>query len=145
MSKGKWKNKTCQEVLIQCMKKLPPMRAKKLAEEIGFSYQNVRKALLILAEMKVVRRAGWEYSDGHHLSPLFALGSEPDAPKPDLAPKTIKAQLRAQLEVLSDKDDILFEIAMEKERARKIAEAKNWPIFRHPMDIALFGEYRRAA
>lgn len=120
-----------------------PMSATQLAHAVEASKKTVNIMIARLKVMKVVRVSEWTHVDVCHVIPLYALGNAPDADKPKA--KTKAEVARASRERKAVKKERTAEASFELDRKRKAAIALAQPSFRHPQDIALFGEYRRAA
>lgn len=145
MSKNKWEHGTCQDYLAANIAGMKAMTAKQIASEIGYSYPSVLEAIKKLKAAGKVRISGWIWTDGCHLSPLFSAGNEQDVERPPVKKKSKSERMKAWRARRLMSEDELLEIALERERINKIAEARCWAIQRHPQDVALFGEYQKAA
>ena len=144
MSKQKWNKPTCQDLIEKALGG-GKMGAKELAMKIGMSYQNVRQTMRLMHEAGEVFVAGWEKMDICHYVPVYALGNSPDISKPSPQNKPSAERARQYRESKQLRAEEEAETRLEMEIARKAKEALGRPVFRHPLDIALFGEYRRAA
>lgn len=147
MSKGPWDKPKCKDVLLARMPSLKPMLAQELAAVVGFSYNAVRRNLKAMHAEGIVRVASWERVCDNHISPRFAIvkpgGRRADAQKPMTVRESKKCYPRRKL---SDEEiDARIEVGLRRELETRRAEARAHPVMRHPMDVALFGEYKAAA
>lgn len=124
------------------------LRARQLEQETGYSYDGVCNALCKMRGMIYI--ASWERIDAWHWVPVYRLGAEMDALKPEpLSDIEIDRLRRRRLGMqerrMNKVSEIDLDVHLELERARKAREALSRPAFRHPHDIAFFGEFNRMA
>ena len=144
MSKGNWTKGVHQDHLAHLMLSLEPKTAQDLARISRGTYQNTKVCVLRLRNLGVVRIAGWVHTDPYHVAPLYALGSDPDVPRPPAKSKLDPERSKRYREQKLIKELEQVESRFEMDRARKAREALAQPAFRHWQDCALFGEYARA-
>jgi hypothetical protein len=147
MRKNKWNKPKCQESILDTLKICNALSMHQLAHVIGVSYQTVRDTLHRMheAEPKAVYISEWKVVDKCHTVPLFSIGALPDALKPEPKKKRSTEDARRWRSNKQKCGEEEVEVQLEFELARKAREALARPIFRHPLDVALFGEYRRRA
>jgi len=147
MSKGKWAKPKCFEAIKGALQLGKPLTAKQLAPIIGMSYQAVKETIKRMhgEEPKLAYIAEWDKTDPCHTVPRYLLGDLPDVAKP--APKqiTTSERMKQYRQIKQEREEEQAEMRLELEIARKAREAIARPAFRHPQDIALFGEPERRA
>lgn len=57
-----------------------------IIQRTGFGHTAIRRILPSLHTLRVIYIAGWEFADRAPARPVFAVGSQPDAPAPDTRP-----------------------------------------------------------
>lgn len=126
---------TSRQAVRDTLAKRKGLTAKEIATVVGLSYETVRNAIRDLRDGGEIHACGWR-TVGNHAEARYALGAKRPVPKP--APKHARAKR-------TDESRDFGEARERLERARKAKEALAQPAFRHPQDVALFGEYRSAA